>query len=305
MNKLFVFFRGYVRIKVEGADPERFMNLCIYKGVFLWNICYIDRLYYINVEKQFLNIMKECAGKSGCRFVILQEKGLPYWLRKLFAHPGYMLGLIGTVLWIISTTFFIWRIQIDGNRMISDDMLYQVLSEYKIHIGIPAKLVDPNELGKILRGTFDELTWVSVSKNGMTLLIEVKEKDVTECSEKQKALEESGNLISPYDGSIYSIITRTGVPKVTKGQEVQQGMTLVEGAVPTYDEDGNVKEILFVQPDADIKLNHVLHFEERLDKKYLQKVFTGRRHKSVFLRICDKSLYLPWDESYYKYDKII
>ena len=29
---------GYLRIRVEGYSPERFLNLCCYHGIFLWNM---------------------------------------------------------------------------------------------------------------------------------------------------------------------------------------------------------------------------------------------------------------------------
>ena len=29
---------GYLRIRVEGYSPERFLNLCCYHGIFLWNL---------------------------------------------------------------------------------------------------------------------------------------------------------------------------------------------------------------------------------------------------------------------------
>lgn len=33
------FLKGYVRMKIWGVSPERFLNLCSNKNLLLWDIC--------------------------------------------------------------------------------------------------------------------------------------------------------------------------------------------------------------------------------------------------------------------------
>ena len=32
------YLKGYVKIRVWGYSPERFMNLCTNRGIFLWGL---------------------------------------------------------------------------------------------------------------------------------------------------------------------------------------------------------------------------------------------------------------------------
>ena len=41
---------GYLRIRVEGYSPERFLNLCCYHGIFLWNLRPAKGAYEMNIR---------------------------------------------------------------------------------------------------------------------------------------------------------------------------------------------------------------------------------------------------------------
>lgn len=58
----------------------------------------------------------------------------------------------------------------------------------------------------------------------------LKEKDQTE--EQVKENGKGFDLVAQTDGTIVSIVTRSGVPLVQEGQEVKKGDTLVQGAIP-------------------------------------------------------------------------
>ena len=49
MQKLESYRKGYVRIRFWGESPERFLNLCAYHKIPVWNLVSRDNAYEMNM----------------------------------------------------------------------------------------------------------------------------------------------------------------------------------------------------------------------------------------------------------------
>ena len=59
MTGLIRWIKGYVRIRVWGYSPERFMNLCTNAGILLWDIAGFEQYYEMNISvTDFFSIRK-------------------------------------------------------------------------------------------------------------------------------------------------------------------------------------------------------------------------------------------------------
>ena len=113
------------------------------------------------------------------------------------------------------------------------------------------------------------------------------------------------DLVAGKEGEIISIVTRSGVPKVTAGAAVVKGDVLVEGSIPIFNEDGTVRRYDYCKADADIMLRCVYDMKEELQEKYEQKLYTGDEKKLPFLMIGTKKLELPvFGKPYEKQDVV-
>ena len=81
--------------------------------------------------------------------------------------------------------------------------------------------IDCKKLQSDLRKKFPDFLWVSAKIKGTSLLIDVKENDIGDLT--QKELPES-DLIAGSGGVIESIVTRKGVPQVQVGDRVKKGV---------------------------------------------------------------------------------
>ena len=88
-------------------------------------------------------------------------------------------------------------------------------------------------------------------------------------------------------------MTRSVVPLVTAGMEVEKGDILVEGGVPIYNDDGSVKRYDFCRANADIMLRCIYEMQEEMEEKYEQKQYTGRERKYPFILFGSKKLGIP------------
>ncbi len=291
MLQVIRYLQGYLTIKVWGFSPERFMNLCSNHKIFLWNIRNHGDYYTMNIRLKNFYRLKGFTRKTGTRVVITGRYGLPFlsvraWKRKIF-----LLGLFGSLCFWIWMSGFIWAIEVNGNYYVTTDVFQDFLKENEIQTGMKKKNVDIEKLEEAIRTHFDIVTWTSAQIDGTRLLIQVKENDliIAEKGETKEAQVEAGvDLVADKDGTIVSIVTRTGVPKVSAGTQIKRGDILVEGGVPIYNDDSTVKRYDFCNADADTILRCVYSFEEQIAEKYEKKIYTGREREVPFFLIGTK-----------------
>ena len=304
MVEFLKYVRGYLRIRVSGFSPERFMNLCSNKGILLWKIEREGDVYYMNIHLDGFRALRPIVRKTGTKVAVLERCGLPFFLPKLFRRKAFIGGLMLAVAFWMVSSLFIWDIQTSGNYRITDDVFDTFLREQQVTVGMKKSGLDIGALEKEIRRTFPEITWASARLSGTKLLIEIKENDAP-ISTQQAAAEKGSELVTDYDGTIVAIIVRSGVPKVKVGDAVAKGDVLVAGNVPVYNEDATVREYLYVDADADIWLEHAMSFSARLPFDYIQKEYTGRTKKRFYLRIGNHEWKMPQERPFLVYDSLI
>ena len=304
MVALLKYIRGYVRIRVWGMSPERFMNLCSNRDILLWDIEKKGEEYTMCISLGAFWKLRPIARKTGTRVVILQRVGLPFFVPVIWGRKVFCLGLLLCLAFWFVSSYFVWDIECSGNYQITNDVLLTFLEENNVRVGMKKSELDIETLEKSIRKEFDIVTWTSARLEGTRLTVEVKENDVVMVPTVKE--DEGGkDMVAEYDGTIVSIIVRSGVPKVAIGDEVTQGTVLVEGKVPIYNEDTTVREYQYVTSDADIYIRHQLTHQESLPGEYIQKEYTGREKKRFFVRFGDRELKMTEEQPFLVYDSII
>ena len=97
------------------------------------------------------------------------------------------------------------------------------------------KKINCEELEAGMREAFPQITWVSARVSGTRLVIQIKENKIIQA--KTTVKEDPCDLVSDVTGTITYIMVRQGIPKVKKGEEIQQGQVLVSGRVPVIGDD--------------------------------------------------------------------
>lgn len=304
MLELLKYMRGYLRIRVSGFSPERFMNLCSNKGILLWDIVREGDIYYMNINLRGFWALRPIVRKTGTRVAVLERYGLPFFLPKLLKRKVFVGGLFAAVAFWIWSSFFIWDIELSGNYQITSDLFYSFLQENQVKVGMKKESLDIEELEKQIRRQFPQITWASAKLTGTKLQIDIKENDAPIIVETKK---ETGgtDLVSEYAGTIVAMIVRRGVPRVSIGDAVEEGTVLVEGSVPIYNEDTTLREYFYVDADADIVLEHTRSFSARLPFDYIKKEYTGREKRHHYLRVGGKEWALPEERPFLVYDSVI
>lgn len=304
MIEFLKYLKGYLRIRVWGFSPERFMNLCSNKGILLWDIVREQDVYYMCINLKGFWSLRPIVRKTGTRVAVLERYGLPFFLPKLLKRKMFIGGLVMAVAFWIWSSLYVWNIELTGNYQITQDMFDGFLKEQNVTVGMQKEDLDIEELEKEIRRQFPMVTWASAQLTGTKLRIDIKENDTPMAAQKEE-VSAGTDLVSEFDGTIVSIIVRSGVPKAGIGDTVEAGTVLVEGKVPIYNDDETIREYRYVDADADIILEHTAAYSDRLPFDYIKKEYTGREKKSYYLRVGSREWSLPQDRPFLVYDSVI
>ena len=297
--------QGYVKIRVWGFAPQRFINLCSNKGILLWKIEKQEDVYTMCISLKNFYQLRPIARKTKVRVVISERCGLPFLLPGILRRKAFLTGLILTIAFWMISTLFVWDIQVSGNCQVTDDVFFHFLEQEGVTSGMRRDALNIGELEKQIRRNFPQIIWTSGRLEGTRLIIELKENDTPTPVMPENTTGTGKDLVAEYSGIISDMIVRSGVPVVSTGSKVEKGDILVEGKIPIYADDGTVREYQLVAADADIILEHTGNFQIYLPARHTQKQYTGRQKTFYFIHFGDREWRPAKKISYLQYDSVL
>ena len=288
LTRILRYMKGYVRIRITGYSPERFLNLCKYKNIPVWGLLPGRNFYDMNITIAGMKKLKPILRKTGTNLRIKEKIGLPFFLFRHRKRKIFFAGAVGCILLIYILSLFIWNIEISGNHVRTDETILAFLRKQDVHCGMPASSVDCAGIARMIRKEYDDVIWVSASLKGSKIKIEIKENSDSREIEEEKTTEEGTDLIAEKDGVIKEIVTRSGVPMVHAGDKVKAGDILVSGRVEIKNDSQEVIGYQYQNADADIRMETKEVYEETLDLSYTVKKYEKHKKCQVFLRFSDK-----------------
>ena len=277
---------------MTGYSPERFLNLCKNKKIDVWGLEARQNAYEMYIRITGFRKLKPILKKTQTKVTIEGRYGLPFFFHKYRKRKLFFAGVILCMILIYSFTFFVWDIHLQGNLTITNNVLMEYLETQNISHGMLKAKVDCEQISKDIRKSFDDIIWVSTSVQGTRLIIHVKENtDTFELTDEQK---EPSDIVSEKDGVIKSIVTRNGVPQVVAGDEVKTGDLLVSGTVDVLNDAKEVVAHHYVTSDADILLERIVQYEDKIAATYEKKEYTNRKRHLFFLRVGEREFKLGW-----------
>ncbi|MCI8318432.1 MAG: sporulation protein YqfD [Lachnospiraceae bacterium] len=288
------FFRGYVRIRIAGNHYDRFLNLCAYHDIVLWNLLPVGEAYEAFIARKDFKKLKTIVRKSHAAVKITERHGLPFFIHRNRKRKVYVLGIAAAMAFLFWLSAHIWNISIDGNLSQTDDVIFEYLSNAGIYHGMWKSQVDCKELAADIRNCFHEFAWVAAELKGTRLVIHVKEGILKEESEEDiQNKTEPSSLAASCSGTVESIYVRRGTPLVKVGDEVERGTILVSGALPIYNDSQEIAAYQYVASDADIVIKTQRTYQDELPLIGEEKEYTGREKISWLFRIGDTPFSLP------------
>lgn len=279
-EQLIWYLKGYVRIRVTGYSPERFLNACRYKNIYIWDLKRVCGSYEMNLTIDGFRRLKEIVRKTGTKVCIIRRSGLPFLLHRYRKRHILLSGFLICAGLILFMTRFIWGIDISGNLSYTDDTLKRFLSSENVKGGMKKSDVNCRKIVQDLRKKYDRIIWVSASVDGCRLVIRIKENedDFTDSSKISSDNNEEGkDIIADTDCTIVDIITRTGTPMVQRGTKVKKGAILVSGQIPICNDEKEITGYRLKNADADITGEKAITYQKELTRQYIRKKYYRSR----------------------------
>ena len=80
IRSLIRYIKGYVKIRVEGCSPERFINMCSRNAIYIWGLEPVKSGYEMYLELAGFRKIRPLARKSHTKVVLVCREGLPFSL---------------------------------------------------------------------------------------------------------------------------------------------------------------------------------------------------------------------------------
>ena len=277
------YLGGYVLLRAEGGSPERFLNLCSYREIVLWDVKPAGNAYEMKMWVRDVKRLAPVLRKSGVRIRIQKRIGLPFFLHRYRKQKVFFAGLFLAPVLIGILSLFVWNIQITGNLHQTTETLLEFLETEGVYSGMPVSQVDCEKIGEEIRREFPDIIWVSASLEGSRLHVQVKEGLLEEEPGAQEEPEAPTDIVAESAGTIASIVTRSGTPLVQEGDAFEAGDVLVSGNVAVTNDMEEITGYQYQNADADIQAYTERSYEDTMSLTRMVPVRTGKKRAALWL----------------------
>ncbi|WP_144449448.1 sporulation protein YqfD [Halalkalibacter nanhaiisediminis] len=228
-NNWMNLIRGYVRVRIDGAYPERFLNRCIEEDLSIWHIKRVGEeriVFYMDVEDA--KRIRPLLRMTNCKVVFSKRRGLPFMFKRMIHRSGFVVGLIAFFMIMFTLSNMVWNIEVKGASPAVEHELRQVIEQMGIKRGafrfsLPSVELIQRDVTELVAGA----TWVGVRQKGTTYEFEVVEQQLPEEAERFSPR----HLVATKKAIIHDIFVQHGQALVEPNDFVRPGDILVSGYI--------------------------------------------------------------------------
>ena len=285
-NKFFKFLKGYVIIKITGSDAERFLNICIRRGIDVREIQAVpDGAFILCVGVADFRKLRPIAYKTKMRVRILERHGA-FMMKRLYGKRYvFFAGALLMILFFVITAQFIWVVRIDGVYEGSEAQIIEILEKNGVKPGAYKRSLPPiSDIKRDLINQTDTVAWAWVYIEGACARVEVYERRLKpETVDRSKPCD----VVAACDGFIRRIDVREGERMVENETAVSVGDVLISGTVPVFKEgyeerymqvhaEGTVEAVTYHEKEMEQSLYHESRVPTGKEKAYYSAEIFGK-----------------------------
>ena len=170
------FLKHYKKVRIQGSDPERLINMCLIKKLNMRKIRYSsdnEVSFYISH-----NDYEELKALAGRRYIIeiAGEYGYRMYFAGLFKRPLLLTGLVIFISIFVYQSLFISEIEVIGYESINEQALRKSMREAGFYEGC-RKNIDIEKLKLHIYEEFDNIAWIGIKYKGNLAQITIVETD--------------------------------------------------------------------------------------------------------------------------------
>ena len=224
---LILLIFGYVNISIEGYYIDRFINICLSKGILIWSVKREKSTYmHANIGIEDFKRLKEIARKTKCKVRIEGKKGLPFLMHRYRKRKIFVILLFLAAALMYLTSKYIWNIEINGLESISQNEIIENLKEYGLSVGMIKDKINSQEIINKMRLNRDDIAWMNIDLKGTNVIVKI-----VEAKKKPEIIDKNEycNIVSDKRAEIISVTANNGTIMVKPGEIVEKDTILIGG----------------------------------------------------------------------------
>ncbi len=292
-NRLSLWLGGYLCVEIKGVGIERFMNLCTNNKLYLYNIEKYDKRIRFNIDVKSYKRIRKIVRKTHIVPRIIGKYGCPFLVEKANERKSFWIGIMLAIVIFYTSSLFVWDIRIEGEKYYTDNDLKHYLEDENIRWGMLVKNIECDKIEDDIRNKYKDIGWVSAQVKGTRVIVKIKENIRFDEKDKNKK-KVARHIVAPVEGTVKSILVKSGEPCVTVGQEVKKGQMLVCGIMDIVDDGGNIVNKHGIYADADIEVERDKEYFYSAKREYKKKSYTDNIRRKIEIKLRQKSTYRIW-----------
>lgn len=287
LKKIFKFLKGYVIIEVTGKNKERFINMCLNNFLDISDVTPYGGGLVLKTDTAGFLSMRRLVKKSGVRVRILKKCGAKYTLRLYHRRYGFFAAgaLVSVVLFMLPQ--YVLQVDIDGAYNADESEIRAVLREHGVYTGAKKSGIDDlSEIKNAIVFGIDGISWAWLYDEGARMRLEIQE-SVPKPKVRDKTV--PTNVIAAYDGIVTRADVYRGERRVSTGNTVAAGDTLVSGKVAVFPE-GAEEKYIYVHSAAMIVADTVRMEGGRFSGTETLRITTGRARTYLTLHLFGRDI---------------
>lgn len=236
MQKGANFVRGWVEVRVTGAAPEEFFNLCAQRDLSFWRVRKEEATAW-SCRVSFLDYPKLAAAaqRSQCELTLLRRGGLTGLVWQARYRYALLAGLVVSLGLVTVLGQFVLRVEVSGNVEVPTGVILSQLKAQGVKPGAFGPGLDTRQISHAVILELPELAWMSVNLRGTVAEVVVREgRPRPELVEE----DEPAHIVARHPGIITRIQATRGQQLVEPGDTVAAGDTLINSWVDFIEPEG-------------------------------------------------------------------
>ena len=304
LTSFFRYLYGYVRVRLTGYSPERFLNLCKAHEIEIWDLQNNGGYYEMNLSIRDFRRLRPLRRKARAHLLVTERHGLPFFLHQYRNRKMFAVGILLCIAFLYVMSLFIWNIHIEGNYSRTTNVILDYLeSEHIVH-GMRKSQVDCKEIQSMIRIQFPDIIWVSAEIRGTRLLIRIRENMDSLPIEAETDEEEPRDIVASREGIITSVLVRKGISQIQVGDEVESGQLLISGCIDILNDNGEVANYQYTAADADIYASTSYTYYDEFVLSHEVRHPTGKKRHGFYAKIGGKTISLKLRPSFETYSSL-
>ncbi len=302
MYKVLSYIQNYVKIKISGPRPQKFINICLRRRIAIWELTQISENEFTMcmLASEYLKNVRSAAAKADVKVRVLQKEGIRYTLRRYKSRKVFaVISVLLCVLFVIISSM-VWNITVEGADAASRQNTQVLVESLGVKRGTFMSNINSRALAEQLLSKQSNLCWVGVKKRGMTLCIEIEEGTYYESkSDENIPYDEPCDIAVSKDCVLSKVTVEQGVQKIETGRTALEGQVVVSGE----GKHAKAKVMGYVWYKAEVPI----------EKETTELVYTGKEKKEKALLVFGMKLespdwkWLPWnwgEKNFESYDSV-